>query len=151
MKYHLGFIFTALMALLSDVVIAVENSDAITAVKTVPSSTSPVSASTLLETLFGLLLVLASIAFVAWLLRRTNRFTSSANGQMKIVAGLSLGPRERALLLQVGEQQILVGVTAHQVQTLHVLDTPIVDKKVESASPNFGDRLQQILQQRGQS
>ncbi|MDT8370532.1 MAG: flagellar biosynthetic protein FliO [Gammaproteobacteria bacterium] len=114
-------------------------------------SSAPVTATTLVETLFGLLLVLTSIAFVAWILRRTNRFTSSANGQLRLVAGLSLGPRERAILLQVGEQQILVGVTAHQIQTLHVLESPLVDNKAESNNPNFGERLQQILQQRGQS
>lgn len=148
MKIHSGFILFSLLALCSRLVIAAETGDSLNPTK---SLSSPVTASTLLETLFGLLLVLATIAFVAWLLRRTNRFTSSANGQMRIIAGLSLGPRERAMLLQVGEQQILVGVTAHQIQTLHVLESPLVDNKAESNNPNFGERLQQILQQRGQS
>ncbi|MBE0438539.1 MAG: flagellar biosynthetic protein FliO [Gammaproteobacteria bacterium] len=148
MKIKSVFILFSLLALCSQLVIAAETSDSLNPTK---SLSSPVTASTLLETLFGLLLVLATIAVVAWLLRRTNRFTSSANGQLRIIAGLSLGPRERAMLLQVGEQQILVGVTAHQIQTLHVLESPLVANKAESNNPNFGERLQQILQQRGQS
>lgn len=149
MKSTIGFIVFSLLSLFSQIVSAASDSDTATTVKSLPSA--PVTATTLLETLFGLLLVLASIAFVAWLLRRTNRFTSSANGQLRIIAGLSLGPRERALLLQVGDQQILVGVTAHQIQTLHVLDTPVSDNKVDVTGSSFGERLQQILQQRGQS
>ncbi len=149
MKNNCGFILFSLLALCSQLVTAAENSDSLNAAKSL--SSSPVTTSTLVETLFGLLLVLASIAFVAWLLRRTNRFTSSANGQMRIIAGLSLGPRERAMLLQIGEQQILVGVTAHQIQTLHVLESPLVDNKADTNSSSFGERLQQILQQRGQS
>lgn len=114
-------------------------------------TTSPVNTGAMLETLLGLVLVLACIAFLAWLLRRTGRFNSAASGEMKIIAGLSLGPRERAILLQVGEKQILVGVTAQQVQTLHVLEQPINTSKEQSETTSFADRLQQIVQQRGQS
>ena len=81
-------------------------------------TTPPVTTGALLETLFGLFIVLACIAFLAWLLRRTGRFQSSANGEMKIITSLALGPRERAVLLQVGEQQILLGVTSQNVQPL---------------------------------
>ena len=114
-------------------------------------TTPPVNTGAMLETLLGLVLVLACIAFLAWLLRRTGRFNSTASGEMKIIAGLSLGPRERAILLQVGEQQILVGVTAQQIQTLHVLEQPINTSKEPTDSASFAERLQQMLQQRGQS
>ncbi len=112
-------------------------------------SNSPVSGSALLQTFGGLLLVLAIIAFLAWLLRRTGQFNSAANGEMKIIASLSLGSREKAVLLQVGEQQILVGVTAQQVQTLHVLEHAINTKtNPDSSLPSFADKLQQMMKQR---
>jgi flagellar protein FliO/FliZ len=114
-------------------------------------SQSALSTSALVETLFGLLLVLAIIVLLAWLVKRTNRFTTSANGQMKILGGLSLGPRERAVLIQVGDQQLLVGVTSQHVQTLHVLNTPIsTAENTEQAIP-FSARLQEMIKQRGQS
>jgi len=113
-------------------------------------NTPPVSTSALLETLLGLFMVLGCIAFLAWLLRRTGRFQTTANGEMKIITSLALGPRERAVLLQVGEQQILVGVTSQHVQTLHILDTPIATSTVQSNN-NFAEKFQQIMQQRAKS
>ena len=114
-------------------------------------TTPPVTTGALLETLLGLFLVLICIAFLAWLLRRTGRFNATANGQMKIIAGLSMGPRERVILLQVGEKQILVGVTAQQIQTLHVLEQNIDTSNSNSSSSTFSEKFQQIMQQRSQS
>ena len=116
-------------------------------------SGSPINSGALLETIGGLLLVLALIAFLAWLLRRTGQFNSAANGEMKIIAGLSLGSREKAVLLQVGEQQILVGVTPQNVQTLHILEKNIdTQNKGKAVATGFADKLQQIMkQQRGES
>ncbi len=109
-------------------------------------SGSPLNSSALLETFGGLLLVLAIIAFLAWLLRRTGQFNSAANGEMKIIAGLSLGSREKAILLQVGEQQILVGVTPQHVQTLHVLDNNIeTGSRAKAVTSSFADKLQQMM------
>ncbi|NOQ93331.1 MAG: flagellar biosynthetic protein FliO [Methylophaga sp.] len=114
-------------------------------------SSPPVSTGALVETLLGLLLVLAIIAFLVWLLRKTGQFQTSSNSEMHIVANLALGPRERAILLQVGKQQILVGVTSQHVQTLHVLDEPINTDNKQSNSSRFADKLQQMMQQKGKS
>ena len=141
--------FYFLLTLFSNAILAAENTEAVNTAKVL--TTSPVTTGALLETLLGLLLVLSCIAFLAWLLRRTGRFNATANGQMKIVAGLSLGPRERAILLQVGEKQILVGVTAQQIQTLHVLEQNIDTNNSDENSSSFSDKFQQIMQQRSQS
>jgi len=110
-------------------------------------STPPVSTSALFETFLGLILVLSLIAFLAWLLRRTGRFQMTDNGEMKIIASLALGPRERAVLLQVGEQQLLVGVTAQQIQTLHVLDKNITSNSNEVTHSGFAKKLHKMMQQ----
>ncbi len=114
-------------------------------------TTPPLTSGAIVETLFGLLLVLGIIVLFAWLIKRTNRFQATANGEMKIIAGLSLGPRERAVLIQVGEQQILVGVTPQQVQTLHILETPVSTEQTKSMPIDFADKFQQILKQRNKS
>ncbi len=115
-------------------------------------TTPPVTTSALLETLLGLFAVLACIAFLAWLLRRTGRFQATANGEMKIITSLALGPRERAVLMQVGDQQILLGVTSQHVQTLHILETPVSTTNTKSNSnSNFAEKFQQIMQQRAKS
>ena len=137
------------LALFSNTIFAADNTEQVTTARAL--TTSPITTGALLETLLGLFLVLICIAFLAWLLRRTGRFNATANGQMKVIAGLSLGPRERAILLQVGEKQILVGVTAQQVQTLHVLEHPIDVSNTVTNRSSFSEKLQQIMQQRSQS
>ncbi|MDB2705165.1 flagellar biosynthetic protein FliO [Pseudomonadota bacterium] len=110
-------------------------------------SNPPVGASALFETMLGLILVLSLIVFLAWLLRRTGRFQMTANGEMKIIASIALGPRERAVLLQVGEQQLLVGVTAQQINILHVLEKNVTSDKNEDISAGFANKLNKMMQQ----
>jgi flagellar protein FliO/FliZ len=137
-----------LLMTFSSLSFAAEPSENVTA-KTL--TTTPLSSTALVETFLGLLLVLAIIVILAWLIKRTNRFQATANGEMKIIAGLALGPRERVVLLQVGEQQILIGVTAQHVQTLHILETPIKTNQTTLKPIDFADKFQQILKQRKKS
>jgi len=109
-------------------------------------SSSPIGAGALFETLLGLILVLSLIVFLAWLLRRTGRFQMTANDEIKIIASIALGPRERAVLLQVGEQQLLVGVTVQQINTLHVLEKHITSDKSEDISAGFASKLNKMMQ-----
>ena len=119
--------------------------------QTTTLSSSPVTTGVLLETLLGLILVLVIIAFLAWLLRKSGQFQSSSSGDLFIISSLALGPRERAVLLQVGDQQLLVGVTSQNIQILHVLDKNIESNKSTKVTPRFAERLQQMMQQRGES
>jgi len=115
-------------------------------------SSPPVTTGVLIETLLGLILVLSIIAVLAWLLRGTGRFQFSTNSDLKIISSIALGPRERAVLLQVGEKQILVGVTAQQIQTLHTLESNIEsNNNNQSTASGFAEKLQKVLQQKGQS
>ncbi len=86
---------------------------------------SGVATTGLAQMVTGLLVVLALIFVAAWLYRRFGRMPFMANGAMKILGVLSLGTRERIVLLQVGEQQLLVGIAPGQMRTLHVLEEPL--------------------------
>lgn len=81
--------------------------------------------SSLLQVTLGLFVVLMIIAAAAWFARRFGHFNVTAKGNLRIVGGLHLGSRERVVLMQVGDQQLLVGVAPGRIQTLHVLETPI--------------------------
>ena len=93
----------------------------------------------------GLLLVIALIGFLAWLLRRLGRVQGGAAGGLRVLGGLSLGARERVVLIQVGGRQLLLGVAPGRVQTLHVLDEPLP----EAHSGNFAANLKAALQGEG--
>ena len=50
---------------------------------------------------------------------------SRVGNAIDILADMPLGQKERAVLLKVGETQILLGVAPGRVNTLHVLTQPI--------------------------
>ena len=89
-----------------------------------PLVASPVSSSGVLQVLLGLALVLAAIAGTAWLLKRFVPGQSAAGGVLKLVGGLMVGPKERLVLVEIGETWLLLGVAAGQVNTLHSMPKP---------------------------
>jgi flagellar protein FliO/FliZ len=105
----------------------------------------PSLAGNLIQTTLGLLLVLLVIGAAAWGVKRFGHFQAGAQGRMKVVGGLSLGTRERVVLLQVGEQQLLVGVAPGTIQTLHVLAEPLPSDHKPDAPSGFAARLQSVM------
>jgi flagellar protein FliO/FliZ len=94
--------------------------------------------------------VLLLIAAAAWGFKRFGNMHVGAQGKMKIIGGISLGTRERAVLLQIGEQQLVIGVSPGRVQTLHVLDNPVLVDDKPADAMNFSSRLQAaILNRKG--
>ncbi|KPN77458.1 flagellar biosynthesis protein FliO [Shewanella sp. Sh95] len=85
----------------------------------------------------GLILVLLLIFALAYLLRRFNLVPTN-HSVLKTLAVTSLGQKERLVLVQVGEQQYLLGVSGQQVNLIDKLAEPI---QIESVS--FADKLRQ--------
>jgi len=108
----------------------------------------PLSGGTMAQVALGLLFVLFLVLAVAWLLKRVGGFSVAGNGALKILGGLSMGARERVVLMQVGEEQILVGVSPGRIQTLHVLDKPIIQDEKKDSEPGFAERLTEALARR---
>lgn len=94
-------------------------------IKGARSVEGPLTTGSLIQVTAGLLVVVLTIFALAWFLRRYGRFSSSANGALKVVGGLSVGPRERVVLLQIKDRQLLVGVAPGRVQMLHELEEPV--------------------------
>lgn len=114
-----------------------------------PTLTDTSVSGNLLQTTFGLLLVLALMLAVAWLFKRFSSYQVGAQGKMKIVGGVSLGTRERVVLLQVGDRQLLLGVAPGQIRTLHVLDQPLAPEEAPAENAqSFAARLQTALKRR---
>ena len=104
----------------------------------------------LFQTFFSLLLVVLLIIGLAWLLRRSGRFGSALGGQLRAVGGLSLGARERILLVDAGGTHLLLGISpGGGIQTLHVFPEPLqLDEEGKGNSPAFAEALQKILDKR---
>lgn len=74
------------------------------------------------QLLTGMVLVLMAIAALTWLLKKINRLPNKGQDALDIVASLSVGPRERLLIVRSGNARILLGVAPGQIASLHVFD-----------------------------
>ena len=71
---------------------------------------------------------------------------------IKIVAGVSIGTRDRIVLLQVGEEQILVGLTPGRIEKLHTLAEPLaIPGESPAASASFAEKINRLMGDRGAS
>jgi len=86
---------------------------------------APSAAGGLAQVTLSLMLVLAAVFAAAWVVRRLRNFGRPGAGAINIIADVALGTKERAVLIQVGAQQLLIGVAPGRVNTLHVLAEPV--------------------------
>jgi len=100
----------------------------------------------------GLLIVLSVFFLCVWGVRKLNGLTAGCAEKMRVVGGLSLGLREKVILLQVGRKQLLLGVTPGRIETLHVLevdDCLIREETVSApAETGFAQKLLQAMKAR---
>ena len=106
------------------------------------------------QMLFGLALVLGILAVSVWLLKR---FSSPIRGSgfLRVLGVTAVGPREKVVLLEVGEKVLMLGVTSNNVRTLHVFERselPLVPAPAASPATtlaaSFANRLAQALKGR---
>ncbi len=103
----------------------------------------------LVQVLGGLGVVLALVLLLAWLTKRFSRSRLSGAHGLRLLGGISLGAKERIVLVQAGDVQLLVGVAPGRLQTLHVLEEPIQlqEQKETTDDGGFGQKLGQLLEQ----
>lgn len=99
------------------------------------------SPAALIGTFLRLVAALAFVLVVFWvcarLMRRLDTLGRGREQQaLRVIATLPLGQRERVLVVQAGDEQILLGVTAQRIERLHVLATPLPTNVV--ANPATG-------------
>ena len=103
-------------------------------------------AGQLTQLVLGLLLVLGLIFLLAWLLRRVQQAGPAGKGQViELIGSRALGPRDRLVLVQVGNEQVLLGLTPGTITALHVLKEPVQVPSTEPATPEFAQRLMELL------
>lgn len=115
-----------------------------------PKAAPLLSQPDLIQWTVGLVLVILLILVSAWMLRRLNPLSLAHGNRLRVLAGISLGPRERVVLLQVGQKQLLLGVAPGRVETLHVLEPdetlqPGGKPPVEAAPATFAERIRQAV------
>ncbi|MGZ4959783.1 MAG: flagellar biosynthetic protein FliO [Methylomonas sp.] len=111
-----------------------------------------ISSDDVMQWTLALLLVLAIFFLAAWLLKKSGGLALLGNRQLAIVAGLSLGMREKLVLVKVGEKQLLLGVTAGRIDKLLELEGEhrLFQNQAEQVESGlFAKKLMQVMQGKG--
>lgn len=113
---------------------------------------SAVSAGNMLQTLAGLLLVLATIGVIAWLFKRFVANPATAPGAIKVIAAAAVGQRERVVLVEVGGTWLVLGVAPGHVSALHSMPKDSADQFAgalpASSAGGFQAWLRQFMEKR---
>ncbi|MDR2188564.1 MAG: flagellar biosynthetic protein FliO [Azonexus sp.] len=105
-----------------------------------------VSAGTYMQAALALALIVSLLVGAAWLARKVSGGKGFGQGGMRVVGGVALGPRERIVLLEIGEEWLVVGIVPGQIRTLHRLPKGELPAAGLPGQPAFAQWLQNIKQ-----
>ncbi len=105
---------------------------------------SPLSVGSLTQLTLSLAAIIALILAIGWMLKRFKLAVPRSTGDMAVLDELKVGPRERILLVRVGESQVLVGISASGLTPLAPLAASIA-LKITAPAPPFADRLRDLM------
>ena len=134
----------------------IENSDKKTATridkpKQMTTSAVPNYGKNLAEMFLYLGLVVGLIFLLAWFVKKVSNNHFSSTQLMKVQACLPLSTKEKLMIVQIGEQQVVVGVAPGFVGHIMSLDTPIdaqqgTDKSHNKVIKNEGASESGVMQ-----
>jgi flagellar protein FliO/FliZ len=114
---------------------------------------APTATGSLLQTTLALSFVLALLAALAWAMKRYGPRSSSPNATLRLVGSLSLGGRERILIVEVADQWIVVGAAPGRVNALALMprqpgSEPGATLVQGASGANFAQWLKQTIDKR---
>ncbi|MDJ0833267.1 MAG: flagellar biosynthetic protein FliO [Gammaproteobacteria bacterium] len=108
----------------------------------------PLSSGYLVKLTLGLVGIVLLIFALGWVMKKMQLTQFSQNGLIQIVSAISVGHRDRIALIQVGDEQVLVGLTPGRIHTLHTLKSPVaITAPAVAGTATFSDKFKQVLQQ----
>ena len=96
----------------------------------------PMAGGYLGQMFFGLLIVVALIFVLSFFVKRYGQLGSTSELKFKVLTSLALSQRERLVLVQIGDKQVVLGVAPGHVSQVMELDQPLVDEAVLSSMPS---------------
>ncbi|SFV02972.1 flagellar biosynthetic protein FliO [Pseudoduganella namucuonensis] len=113
----------------------------------------PTATGSLLQTVLALLVVLALLAGLAWLLKRYGPKSVTGGANVRLVGALNVGTRERILVVEVGEQWIVVGASPGRMNALATMPRQEGEPELQAPghalpSANFAEWFKQTIEKR---
>ena len=111
------------------------------------SSVEAFSMMGMLNMVMGLVVVISLILGLSWVLKKYGKLPNNNQVDMKVLGGLSLGTREKAILIEVDNKRLLVGVTPGHIQTLCVLSESLSEPSSENSptTESFDSNLKELM------
>jgi len=117
------------------------------------SQPSAIHGSPLLQVSGALFGIIAVILIAAWLAKRfgLGGKTAGARG-LKVSASVSVGTRERVVVIDVEDARLVLGVTPNNINLLHKLPpAPAIGEDVNEKNADFQSVLKNLLKRSGRS
>lgn len=105
----------------------------------------PASSSYLLKLILAMVFILVLIFGLAWVMKKMQLTQHSQNGLIQVVSAISVGQRDRIALIEVGEEQLLVGLTPGRIEKLHTLKSPVKVDTQNQDEQSFSEKFNQLL------
>ncbi len=112
---------------------------------------SPLSVGSVAQLALSLAAIVAFILAVSWVLKRLKLGSSRSRGDIAVIDQLALGPRERIVLVRVGDSQVLLGIGAGVLVSLTPLATPVAVDNPSGRADGvaFAERLRDFMKRPG--
>lgn len=105
-----------------------------------------ISHGELLRIISGLLFVLFIIVFLSWIVKRLHGVNVTSSKGFQTVGSMILGPREKIVLLKIGDRYLLVGVGSCSVNILYDFGNQLPEGfDVDNKSSSFADILKSAI------
>lgn len=111
-------------------------------------ATSPGMGESLVQLLFGFAVVIALIFASLWLLKRLSAPRGQAAGLLRVIAATAVGPRERVVVVELGDNWLVLGVAPGQVTSLHQLPRIPITAPPTATEGDFASWLKKTLERR---
>lgn len=100
----------------------------------------------LLQTTLGLLFVLGLLFALMWLLKKMGIGNQQRRGGFyKVLATSALGPREKIVLVEIGDTWLVLGMTSNSINTLHSMPAGSIElDDLQSPAANFAKLLERM-------
>jgi flagellar protein FliO/FliZ len=120
-----------------------------------PQAAPGPSAGSLVQTIFALVLVLALLAALAWAAKRYGPRVAGNSANLRMIGALNIGGRERIMVIEVGDQWIVVGASPGRVNALATMPRGDAGANASAtlaghtpSASNFSDWLKQTIDKR---
>ncbi|HAT8315274.1 TPA: flagellar biosynthetic protein FliO [Legionella pneumophila] len=108
-------------------------------------SPNTISYGELIRIISGLLFVLFIIIFLSWIVKRMHRVNFTSSKGFQTVTSMILGPKEKVVLLKIGDRYLLIGVGSYSINLICDFGNQLPEGFDADQKSSFADVLKSAI------